>query len=1124
MFRVPFDRLPARMLLALFGALPMAVAADKVEVTVINPVARESSPTTERGEFRFTRSGSAGSLPVYVRVRGGAVVTADYVFQGAATGATAITTGDGTSIASGFVVTFPEGVTQQTVLVQAVPDAPVVPPELGESVIVEIVPDSSYVTGSLQAAQVTIADGNVRLDLRVQNSTAEELLALESPVVGDRSAGGSFRFNFIDPDAKFASRIVGLSVNDLAPGGVFPSGAKLGITTVSNDSQLFVAGGDYGFYYAAGVMPAVGLPSTSGHALVQNPFAWRTIADSEYGVASGGGFDGYKQLPGIGGQLRIQVSGGIKPTDYEPGSYRLVYQGQTYTYTPNADPVDGEFALVVEDGKDYLLIDQRPTVDSFTVSIRFTDGFKTSWMTKATVTGTPPAIITTPGQAEDTNWQVAETVVYDREQGVTAVRIDPTRPVPRVGDVFQFSHARGVTDNQVYRVTGLETGRVFFYPALDVTISTTDGAVYLVTNFVANFRDTVTGVGSGRMAIHFPPMPTAPSPRYPTAQDRVNTDYILMQMIVIDDPAIEGAELSMLTLETSPDFDTLSPLEAKVVIEDDDVTASVKKTSDFSDAGEPDIAGTFTVTFSRPFDRPVNVGFRMSGPASFAGAFTDYTVQGLDLATGIGSISVPAGQTTAMVRINPVSDAVTEGAENVEITLLPSEEYILAGTSDGSDNAKAATLRIYDQIGTVSVVATVPTAQESAITSSQGIFTVSLARTATTATLVPFQITGGTSLTNSDFQLTFPTGVSGTYNAETRKGSITFSASATATDTQSATVEIRPGDDLEVETDEGVTLTLLTQPGLTISTLAVSAQVTILDDEPTLRVDALSPATEPTTAGATAPVLGQFRIRYGAGVPVGREVVVSYTVSGFDTAQPGVDYTPLSGVATISSSATFVDVLVTPVFDRVRDPNETVTITISTSTAYRVDMTANTARLLIREASTSADGGAAVVLSSASLTVDPELNAFARVQVNRLTINGNLTVTYGTVIGTAAAGTNYTPVSGQLNWPDQDSSPRFINIPVFATSATNTNFSLALTSPKTSRAMGETPVDNTIQGADRALITILGTATDAGDGGDLTRIKRDTKATEGCGAGGGIGILLALTGLIFVQRPRRFLR
>lgn len=1123
MFRVPFHRLPARILLALFGALPMAAAADKVEVTVINPVARESSPTTERGEFRFTRSGSAGSLSVYVQVRGGAAVTTDYVFQGAATGATAITTGDGTPIASGFVVTFPEGVTQQTVLVQAVPDAPVVPPELGESVVVEIVPDSSYVTGSLQTAQVTIADGNVGLNLRVQNSTAAERLALESPVVGDRSAGGSFRFNFIDPEAKFASRIVGLSVNDLAPGGVFESGAKLGSTAVDNDGKVFVTGGDYGFYYAAGVMPAVGLPTTTAHALVQNPFAWRTIADSEYGVASGGGFDGYKQLPGIGGQLKIQVNGGTKPDDYTPGTYTLVYQGQTYTYTPTADPDDGEFALVVEDGKDYLLIDQRPTVNSFTVSIRFTDSFKTSWVTKPTTTGTPP--VTTPGKNQDTTWQVAETVIYDRTASVTAVRIDLTKPVPRVGDVFQFSHARGVTRNQVYRVTGLESGKVFFFPALNDTISTTDGAVYLVTNFAANFRDTVSGVGSGRMAINFPPMPTAPSPRYPTTLDLVSTDYILMQMVVIDDPSIEGAELSVLTLEASPSFETKSPLAAEVSIEDDDVTASVTKTSDSSDAGEPDIAGTFTITLSRAFDRPVNVGFRMSGPASFAGASVDYSVQGLDLTTGIGSVSIPAGQTTALVRIIPVSDVLTEGAENVVLTLLPSPEYILAGTDGGSDNATAATLSIYDQIGTVSVVATVPTAQESAITSSQGIFTVSLARTSTTATLVPFQISGGTSLTNNDFQLTFPTGVSGTYNAETRTGTITFSASATATETQSARVEIRPGDDLEVEADEGVTLTLQTQPGLTISTLAVSAQVTILDDEPTLRIDALSPATEPTAAGATAPVLGRFRIQY-TGVSVGREVAVAYTVSGFDTAQSGVDYTPLSGVATISSSATFVDVLVTPVFDRVRDPNETVTLTITASTSYRVDMTANTARLLIREASTSADGGDALEFASLSLTVDPKGNAFARVQVNRLTINGNLKALYSTpAVGTAVPGTNFTAMTGELNWPDQDSTPRFINIPIFAASDTDKTFRFDLSDVQTSRALGETPVTNTVKGGVyRIPITILGTATDGGDDGSLTPITPETKAATGCGAGGGIGLLLALSGLIFVQRPRRFLR
>ena len=78
---------------------------------------------------------------------------------------------------------------------------------------------------------------------------------------------------------------------------------------------------------------------------------------------------------------------------------------------------------------------------------------------------------------------------------------------------------------------------------------------------------------------------------------------------------------------------------------------------------------------------------------------------------------------------------------------------------------------------------------------------------------------------------------------------------------------------------------------------------------------------------------------------------------------------------------------------------------------------------------------------------------------------------------------------------------------------------------QTSRALGETPVNNTVPGGRyRITITILGTATDGGDDGSLTPITPETKAATGCGAGGGIGLLLALSGLIFVQRPRRFLR
>ena len=57
---------------------------------------------------------------------------------------------------------------------------------------------------------------------------------------------------------------------------------------------------------------------------------------------------------------------------------------------------------------------------------------------------------------------------------------------------------------------------------------------------------------------------------------------------------------------------------------------------------------------------------------------------------------------------------------------------------------------------------------------------------------------------------------------------------------------------------------------------------------------------------------------------------------------------------------------------------------------------------------------------------------------------GSVSVSYGTVDGTAVAGTDYTATSGSITWPDGDSSPKQVEVPV-AVRASGKGFNFALT-------------------------------------------------------------------------------
>jgi uncharacterized repeat protein (TIGR01451 family) len=71
----------------------------------------------------------------------------------------------------------------------------------------------------------------------------------------------------------------------------------------------------------------------------------------------------------------------------------------------------------------------------------------------------------------------------------------------------------------------------------------------------------------------------------------------------------------------------------------------------------------------------------------------------------------------------------------------------------------------------------------------------------------------------------------------------------------------------------------------------------------------------------------------------------SYTVGG--TATNGVDYTSLSGTATIEAGQTSVEIAIAPLDDAIGEPDETVTLTLNAGIGYTVDPAQTTAAITI---------------------------------------------------------------------------------------------------------------------------------------------------------------------------------
>lgn len=149
----------------------------------------------------------------------------------------------------------------------------------------------------------------------------------------------------------------------------------------------------------------------------------------------------------------------------------------------------------------------------------------------------------------------------------------------------------------------------------------------------------------------------------------------------LDDSLAESTESVIATLQSSGTYNLDSVRSAATVtIADNDrtlPTISVRATDAVAAetrTGQAVNRGQYQVTRTGSTSSSLTVFYTVSGAATNG---TDYTRLG-------GSITIPAGRSSATISVSPVDDALSEGTENVVLTLATRSSYSIDGTRESA--------------------------------------------------------------------------------------------------------------------------------------------------------------------------------------------------------------------------------------------------------------------------------------------------------------------------------------------------------------------------------------------------------------------------------------------------------
>ncbi|WP_404972822.1 tandem-95 repeat protein [Vibrio campbellii] len=201
---------------------------------------------------------------------------------------------------------------------------------------------------------------------------------------------------------------------------------------------------------------------------------------------------------------------------------------------------------------------------------------------------------------------------------------------------------------------------------------------------------------------------------------------VALDITTLDDGIYEGTENLTITLTDTTGADSTldaDTKEATVSITDAQSAPEVSISADQNNVNEGQAAG-FTVTLDQVSDETVTVKFEYTGVAEDGKDFT-----------GIASIEIPAGQSSADLDIATLTDGTYEGAESFTVTI---KDVDGADAAIGANDNASVVINDAQQAPTVSIAAD----QASVTEGGDANFTVSIDQKSDEDVVVSFTIGG----------------------------------------------------------------------------------------------------------------------------------------------------------------------------------------------------------------------------------------------------------------------------------------------------------------------------------------------------------------------------------------------
>lgn len=392
------------------------------------------------------------------------------------------------------------------------------------------------------------------------------------------------------------------------------------------------------------------------------------------------------------------------------------------------------------------------------------------------------------------------------------------------------------------------------------------------------------------------------------------------------------------------------------------------------------VAGKFTLTRTGPDTDPLTVKIV---PVFGSAATGDYSLNPAPTnGSPYNTVTIPAGQSSLDITVTPVNDTSIEGPETVVMQLGLDAAYVISGPA-------TATVVIEDDDTTlpkVSITAQTIAAVENPLRASR--FTITRTGPTVSNLIVKLAYTG--------------TASNGVDYISLASSNIMPAGAA------SADITVTPVDDGVSEGFETIVATLVTDAAYLKDPNASSATVLMVDDDQqvvSLEVPKATAREVDLSLPGAVPDPGVFVVTRSGDVSL--PLTVYYAVSG--TALHGVDYEALPGLVTIPAGETRASIVITPRFDSLGEPAETVSLQLAASSGnYKLGAVHN-ATLTILDAGDLPT----VEVIGWKCAKEPSTNGVFRFSLRGST-NTPVTVNY-TVSGTATPGIDYTNLTGTVS-------------------------------------------------------------------------------------------------------------